>query len=381
MQRTGNLPFSEHFYPVILAGGSGTRFWPRSRKTRAKQVLALDGDLTMIQKTFHRVMPTSPADHVWVIANDGVAGAIRHQLPDMAPHQLLCEPCARNTAPACGLLAYIIARQDPSAVLGVFPSDHVVTDDGRFTEVLRAGTALARTRGNIVVLGAPPTHPETGYGYIEQGAAMPASDDSNVSVHRVTRFTEKPDFETARHFVESKRYAWNSGMFLWSAQTLCDAMLEHVPQLAVLLEEIAAAYGTPEFETVFGNLYPLCQNISIDYAVLEPRSAKGAASNIFCLPADFGWNDLGSWSALYQHHHSMGGYTKGANVVESNASIMIEAQSNYVYAPGRHVALLGVENLVVVVTEDAVLITRQDKSQEVGLIVKQLAQGGHLQLT
>ena len=371
----------EGFVPMVLAGGSGTRFWPRSRRARAKQVLALDGERTMIQDTFARLLPSALIDQTWIVANDGLAGAVREQLPQLPQEHLICEPCARNTAPACGLVAYIVRRLAPGAVLGVFPSDHVVTDRMRFTQVLRAGVELARERGNIVVLGAPPSHPETGYGYIEQGSACKDRQTGDVPVQSVVRFTEKPDFDTALRFVESKRYVWNSGMFLWSAQTLCEALEEYTPQLATLLEKIAAAYGTPEFETVFAELYPQCQNVSIDYAVIEPRSLKGSQSGIFCMPADFGWNDLGSWSALYQHRRSMGGYATGSNVVESAASVHIEASSNYVYAPGRHVALLGVDNLVVVLTEDAVLVTRQDRSQDVGKIVKHLTQGGYLQLT
>lgn len=371
----------DNFIPVILAGGSGTRFWPRSRRTRAKQVLALDGDQTMIQETFKRLLPSASIQQTWVVANDGLAGAVQEQLPNLPADQLVCEPCARNTAAACGLMAYILRRRDPHTVLGIFPSDHVVTDSARFTEVLAAGTALARTRGNIVVLGAPPSSPETGYGYIEEGLSCWQASNSNVPVCHVTRFTEKPDYETALRFVESKQYSWNSGMFLWSADTLCDALEEHAPKLAYLLQMIAAEHGTPLFDSVFAELYPQCQNISIDYAVLEPRSQKGLDSHIFCMPADFGWNDLGSWSALYHHRRTAGGHAKGCNVVESKTSRNIEASSNYVYAPGRHVALLGVDNLVVVLTDDAVLVTRQDKSQDVGKIVKHLTQDGFLQLT
>ena len=370
----------DNFFPVILAGGSGTRFWPRSRRKSAKQVLALDGERTMIQQTFDRLLHVASADRVWIVANEGVAGTIRSQITHMNPQQLVCEPAARNTAPACGLLAYLIAKQHPDAVLGIFPSDHVVGDTAAFADTIRRGVALARSSAGIVVLGVPAEHPETGYGYIEMnsGASYERHQDG---VAEVLRFTEKPDYETACRFVAAGRYAWNSGMFLWSARTLCQALQEHAPQLASLLERIAEAHGTPRFEKVFQQLYPECQSISVDYAVLEPRSRKGAGANIFCLPANFGWNDLGSWSALYQHHRSLAGRAGDANVVESSASINIEARGNYVYAPGRHVALLGVENLVVVLTDDAVLITTQNRSQEVGQIVKQLTLGGHLQLT
>lgn len=376
-----NVSSLDNFVPIILAGGSGTRFWPRSRKTRAKQVLVLDGDRTMIQDTFTRLLPSASIQQTWVVANDGLAHAVREQLPGLPGDQLICEPCARNTAAACGLMAYILRQRNPHTILGIFPSDHVIADKARFSEVLAAGVLLASERGNIVVLGAPPSLPETGYGYIEEGAAYDGARTSAVPVRHVNRFTEKPDYDTAVRFVESKRYSWNSGMFLWSADTLCDALEEHAPQLAYLLESIAAAHGSPIFDAVFAELYPQCQNISIDYAVLEPRSQKGPESHIFCMPADFGWNDLGSWSALYHHRRIAGGHAKGSNVIESKASLHLEATSNYVYAPGRHVALLGVDNLVVVLTDDAVLVTKQDKSQDVGRIVKHLTQDGFLQLT
>src|SRR5882757_9928354 len=223
------------FRPIILAGGSGTRFWPRSRKARAKQVLALDGERTMIQRTLDRLLPLSPARNAWVITNDLLSSAICIQLDEVPPEQVLCEPAARNTAPAAGLAAFLLEKSSP---------DH--------------------------------------------------------GVQGVRRFTEKPNQEKAEEFVAAGNYYWNSGIFLWSARTLANAMREHLPETAPLLEKITAAYGTANFAEVFAELYPQCENISIDYAVLEPRSAKGEhRSNLFCLPADFGWNDLGSWAALY----------------------------------------------------------------------------------
>jgi mannose-1-phosphate guanylyltransferase len=357
------------FAPVILAGGSGTRFWPRSRRARAKQVLALDGDRTMIQQTLDRLLPLAAAEDVWVITNSLLDEVIAEQLPQVPRGNILSEPAARNTAPACGLAAFLLERSAPDTVIGVFPSDHVVKNNARFGEVIRAGVQLAASGDRIVVLGVPPTRPETGYGYIELGAAVESVD--GVSVRRVKRFTEKPDRVHAEEFVASENYSWNGGIFLWTARTLVQAIREHCPAMAPLLERIAAAHGTPEFETVFAEVYPQCENISIDYAVLEPRSAKGeAVSEIYCLPADFEWNDLGSWAALHEHltDGKMSNFFDGTDPVNS----MIDAERNYVYAPGKVVALVGVDDLVVVDTGDCLLITKRDRSQDVGKIVADL---------
>jgi mannose-1-phosphate guanylyltransferase len=357
------------FAPVILAGGSGTRFWPRSRRTRAKQVLALDGERTMIQQTLDRLLPLAAAQDMWVITNTLLDETIAQQLPEVPRGNILSEPAARNTAPACALAAFLLERTAPETVIGIFPSDQVVKDTVRFAEVIRAGAELAAIGDKIVVLGVPPTRAETGYGYIELGATVETA--GNVPVRRVKRFTEKPDKTRAEEFFASGNYAWNGGIFLWSARTLAGAIREHCPAMAPLLEKIAAAYGSAEFERVFAEAYPECENISIDYAVLEPRSAKGeAGSEIYCLPADFGWNDLGSWAALHEHltDGKMVNFFDATDPVNST----IDAARNYVYAPGKVVALVGVNDLVVVDTGDCLLITTRERAQDVGKIVQDL---------
>ena len=358
-----------HFYPVILAGGRGTRFWPLSRKRRAKQLLALDGKHTMIQQTVARLAQMSSPSRFWIITNDDLRQAIIRQLPKLAAKQIIAEPAARNTAPAIGLAAFLLLRHNPEAVLGLFPSDHVIANPTEYRATLAKGIEIAAGGDNIVVIGIRPTRPETGYGYIEAGAP---NSTSQAASRQVRRFTEKPDLDKARQFVEAGNYFWNSGMFLWRADTLANALREHLPNTAPLLEKIAAAYGTSKFTATFRKLYPKCENISIDYAVLEPRSAKGEAnSHIFCLPSDFGWNDLGSWTALHEHHTSK---TKPANgsPIMSSGNFAMNAMNNYVHAPGKFVALVGVSNLVVVETEDALLITTLDQSQDVGKVVKHL---------
>src|ERR1700689_16612 len=258
------------FRPVILAGGSGTRFWPRSRRAHAKQVLALDGERSMIQQTVERLKPLAGLEKTWIITNEYLAREIADQLPGLPAAQIVQEPVARNTAPACGLAAFLIERENPAAVLGVFPSDHVIADEPRFLKALQKGIAVAASGDNMVVLGIEPTRPETGYGYIETG-----EDDAAESALRVRRFTEKPNLNRAQEFVAAGNYYWNSGMFLWSARSLANAEREHLPETLPLLEGIAAAYGTPEFEEVFFALYPNIVNISVDSGILEPRLPKG----------------------------------------------------------------------------------------------------------
>ena len=354
-----------HFYPVILAGGRGTRFWPLSRKRRAKQLLPLDGKQSMVQQTVSRLLPLAPGKRFWVITNDDLRSAIASQLPKLDKRQIVAEPVGRNTAPAIGLAAFLLLRSDPDAILGLFPSDHVIRDEKHYRDTIARGVEIASAGENIVVLGIRPTRPETGYGYINTG-------NETGRGLRVRRFTEKPDAERASEFVAAGNYYWNSGMFLWSALTLANALREHLPKTAAVLEQIAASYGTRKFDGVFRKLYPKCENISVDYAILEPRSAKGEqASNIFCLPADFGWNDLGSWTALHEHHV---GKTNpvNANVISSAQSFVLDARGNYVHAPGKFVAAVGVNDLVVVETEDALLITTRERTQDVGKIVKHL---------
>lgn len=357
---------SPNFYPVILAGGRGTRFWPLSRKKQAKQLLALDGKQTMIQQTMARLLPLASAERFWVISNEDLRPAILKQLPKVPKNQVLAEPVGRNTAPAIGLAAFILLKQDPDAVIGLFPSDHVISDEKRYRATIEQSVAIAAAGPNIVVLGIKPNRAETGYGYIEAGSA------AGGDALRVRRFTEKPDAAKAAEFVAAGNYFWNSGMFLWSARTLADALREYLPKTAALLEEIATAFGTRKFDAAFRRLYPKCENISVDYAVLEPRSAEGEqASNIFCLPADFGWNDLGSWTALHEHHTAKTNPPDG-NLVAASGTFLLNASRNYVHAPGKFVAAVGVSDLVVVETADALLITTRQHAQDVGKVVKHL---------
>jgi len=344
----------------------------------------------MIQQTLDRLLPLADAKDVWVITNNLLDEVIGQQLPRIPKSNILSEPVARNTAPACALAAFLLERTSPDTVVGIFPSDHVVKDVARFVEVIKAGVAIAASGERIVVLGVPPTRAETGYGYIElcETVGPECVPCQGVPVRRVKRFTEKPDRARAEEFVASGNYSWNGGIFLWSARTLANAIREHCPEMGPVLERIAAARedgdseldAALEFERVFAEEYPLCQNISVDYAVLEPRSAKGELrSEIYCLPADFGWNDIGSWAALDEHR--AGGapdHAAEVNICDGvvGQPVEIDAQGNYVYAPGKTIALVGVHDLVIVETEDALLITTRERSQDVGKVVAELKARG-----
>lgn len=357
---------NSNFYPVILAGGRGTRFWPLSRKKCAKQLLALDGKQTMIQQTVSRLLGLAAPKKFWIITNQDLRAAISRQLPKLPPAHILAEPVGRNTAPAIGLAAFLLLREDPEAVLGMFPSDHVIGDEKRYRETLRRGIELAAAGSNIVVLGIRPNRAETGYGYIEAGALYEGD-----ALH-VRRFTEKPNADRAAEFVAAGNYFWNSGMFLWSCKTLTGALREHLPRTAGLLEKIASTFGTRNFASAFKRIYPQCENISVDYAVLEPRSAKGEKEgNIYCLPADFGWNDLGSWTALHEHQTTKQTPAEG-NLVSAAEYFLLNAGGNYIHAPGKFVAAVGVTDLVVVETPDALLVTTRQQAQDVGKVVKYL---------
>jgi mannose-1-phosphate guanylyltransferase len=354
------------FYPVILAGGRGTRFWPLSRKTFAKQLLPLNSEQSMIQETVARLLTTAPKENFWIITNGDLRQNIARQLKSLPRKQMVAEPIGRNTAPAIGLAAFILHRQNPGAVLGLFPSDQVIQKEKQFRKDLQAGIALAAAGANIVVMGVKPTRPETGYGYIEAGSAQ-------GKVMRVRCFREKPAKAVAEEFLAAGNFYWNSGIFLWSAETLVQALQQYLPATAVLLEKIAATWGTRNFDDTLRKLYPKCEDKSVDYGILEPRSASGEeGSNIFCIPADWGWNDLGSWAAHFEHRIAQGHHKD--NVISASGSFTLDAHGNYLHAPGKFIAAIGVQGIVVVDTGDALLVTTVDRSQDVGQIVKHLDQ-------
>ncbi|MEQ1949094.1 MAG: mannose-1-phosphate guanylyltransferase [Bryobacteraceae bacterium] len=349
-----------HHYGLILAGGRGTRFWPRSRRSRAKQVLNFFGERTLIQQTVDRLRPVLPPERIWVLTNHHLRAEIVKQLPEVPKSQILAEPVQRNTAPAIGLAAQIIHSIDPQAVMGVFPADHVIAKAGAYAKLL-APAFRAAASGHIVVLGIQPRWAETGYGYIEfpKGAAPVRK------AVPIVCFREKPDAKTAEKFVKAGNFYWNAGMFFWKTQVLLDAMRECLPKTASLLASLPK-FGSRNFAQKLEAVFPLCENISIDYAVLErAKNVAGIAAG------DIGWNDVGSWNAVYELHKrdENGNALRGPSLVEHSTG-------TYVDAEGKLVALLGVKDLIVVDTHDALLIADRSRAQEVGELVKKLEKHG-----
>jgi len=344
-------------YGLILAGGRGTRFWPRSRRAHAKQVIGIVEARTMIRATVDRLRPLIPAERLWVLSNPYLREEIVRQLPEIPRAQILAEPEQRNTAPAIGLAAHILRSIDPDAVMGVFPSDHVIERPKRFLQFTRAAFRAAGD-GRMVVLGIQPRWAETGYGYIEFPAGVKAGSLEPVTIKR---FREKPDAATAKKFVAAKRFFWNAGMFFWRADVLLDALRQHQPKTAVILGSLPA-FGARGFQAKLAKAFPLCENISIDYAVLE---RAGNVAGLAC--DDIGWNDVGSWNAVYE----LMPRDADGNVARSSV-IQRGSRGNYIDAAGKLVALVGVENLIVVDTPDALLVARREDAQQVSDIVKQL---------
>jgi mannose-1-phosphate guanylyltransferase len=345
-----------NYYGLIMAGGRGTRFWPRSRRRAAKQVLKFFGERSLIQQTVDRLRPLIPPERIWIVTSDHLLTEIRRQLPEVPSQQVIAEPAQRNTAPCIGLAARILDSLDPDAVMGVFPADHVITRPSRFLGLLRPAFRAA-AQGRIVVLGIQPRWPETGFGYIEFSPGVKAS----AELQPVSRFREKPGAETAERFVAAGHYFWNAGMFFWRPQTYLDALRKFLPKTAVLLETLPA-FGSRRFSAVLRDCYPKCQDISVDYAVMEKaKDVCGIAA------ADIGWNDVGSWNAVYEllARKAEENISRGDVIVESSTG-------NYVDASGKLVALVGVKDLVVVDTPDALLIASRDHAQLVSQVVKLL---------
>lgn len=351
-----------HLYGLILAGGRGTRFWPRSRRGHAKQVLRFFGERSLIQQTVDRLKPVLPPGRIWILTNDHLRAEIVQQLPEVPKKQILAEPAQRNTAPAIGLAAHILQSIDSDAVMGVFPSDHVIGRPRDYVRLVKPAFRAA-AEGKVVVLGIQPRWAETGYGYIEFPPGLPAAGTDPL---RVLAFREKPDRATAARFLEAGNFYWNAGMFFWKASVLLDALHRFLPETAAHLAGLPA-FGSPKFAGRLRTVFPKCENISIDYAVLE------RSSNVVGIRAgDIGWNDVGSWNAVYELHKRD---ARGNAVL---AEALLEASAgNYVDAGKKKlIALLGVKDLIVVDTPDALLIADRSRAQEVGDLVKRLEKSG-----
>jgi mannose-1-phosphate guanylyltransferase len=353
-------------HAVILAGGRGTRFWPRSRTRTPKQLLNIVGTDSMLQQTVARLTPLIPAERIWTVTNVEQAVSVRKHLPASARRHVLAEPIGRSTAAAIALAAIHIRKAaGGDALMAILPADLYIAQVQKYRKIMRLALDVAREPGRMVVLGIPPTRPETGFGYI-QCSVKPLS-SKPFQVFPVRAFKEKPELQLAKKYVASGNYHWNAGMFFWRVSTFLDALKKYLPKTSVALESLASSIGTKSYENKFRSTYPRLENIAVDHAILEAATREKGAARVFAIPAEIGWSDIGSWTALHEQSSS----ASGQNVL-AGAGHMLDAEGNFIWSPSKFVAAIGVHNLVVVETADALLICPRDRSQDVGKIVKWL---------
>jgi len=353
-------------HAVILAGGRGTRFWPRSRTRTPKQLLNIVGKQTMLEQTVARLRPLIPVERIWTVTNAEQAAAVRKQLPAAARKRVLTEPIGRNTAAAIALAAvHVRHAAGGDALLAVLPADHYIAQPDRYRQIVRAALDVAHELGNMVVLGIPPTRPDTGFGYIERmGENLHAE---GFPVFAVRRFTEKPAMQVAKEYFGSGRFHWNAGMFFWRVSTFLENLQRHLPRTYAALESLAEHIGKRTYERTLRAIYPKLENISVDYAILETATRAEGPPRVFEIPADVGWSDIGSWAAVYERLANR----LGANIFAGDGHA-IDAEGNFLWSPSKYVAAIGVRDLVVVETPDALLVCPRDRAQDVAQLVKWL---------
>jgi mannose-1-phosphate guanylyltransferase len=349
-------------YAVIMAGGAGTRLWPAARRESPKQLQRLIYEEPLIAVTARRLLAGFDLDRILIVTAARYADAIRAVLPELPPQNVISEPFGRNTAAAIALAAFGIARDDPEGVFAVFPADHVILHPERLHAALDYGIELA-TQHRVVDIGVPPSHPETGYGYIELGDRLSEEDD--LTAYQVRRFVEKPDLERAQEYLAAGNYIWNSGMFIWQANRFLDALREHLPETFTALSDAFAAGS----EDALVRAYEAIPDISVDYAIMEN------VSDVVAIPVDFGWRDVGDWNALYDLME------KDAEGNASEGSVTtLDTRNSLLVAGTKMIAAIGLEDLVVVDTPDVLLVMRRERAQDVKKILDRLKEAGKEEL-
>lgn len=351
-------------YAVIMAGGRGVRFWPRSREKRPKHLLDITGEKTIIQETVNRIKPLVPPTNILVVTGKKHARALMKQLPEIPPRNILIEPVGRNTAACIGLAALHIRKRSTDDTMMVLPSDHAIADSGKYLSVMKAAAVVAAQEKGLVTIGITPSSVQTGFGYIEGGILCKTI--KNQDVFRVKSIREKPDFRTAAKFVRSGNFYWNSGMFVWQTSVILEEIKRWLPELYAGLTLIDTSLGTAGETATVSRVYKKLVSVSIDYGVMEK------AGNVFILPGNFGWSDVGSWDALWD----ISPKDKQNNVILSGSRTVLEdSKGSLIYNPRKLTALLGVRDLMIVETPDALLICKKGRSQDVKKIVERLEAG------
>jgi len=348
-------------FALIMAGGVGARFWPRSREKSPKQLLPIAGEGTLIQNTVARLDGIVETKDTFIVTNRIQKAPIIKQLPTIPPNNVLVEPIGRNTAPCIGLAALFMRRIDPEAVMLVLPADHIIKDVEEFHRIISTGIQVASETKGLVTIGIQPDRPETGYGYVQILEDKEKNPYSVQGVFKVKTFAEKPNLQTAERFLESGDFVWNSGMFIWRIDSILREIGEHLPELHQGLQNIDSVLGTEKYVPTLERVYGILRGISIDYGVMEK------ASQVYVLKGDFGWSDVGSWDEVYRIAEK----DEQGNVVIGNV-ILKDVKNSIIQSNGKVVGVLGIEDLIVINTDDALLVCKRGKSQEVKEIVDYL---------
>lgn len=346
-------------YAAIIAGGSGTRLWPKSTQEKPKQFQALYSEQTLLQQTAGRLEPLVPRENMYVIANRSHESTVREQLEWLGPDNYVGEPVGKDTAPAVGIISTIIHHKDPNAVILVTPADHVILKEKLFRHLLEVGEQVAAEGPNVVTIGIKPTCPETGYGYIQMSEKLRTIEE--VEVREAAAFKEKPNLQTAEEYVTSWRYVWNSGMFIWSAETILQLFQQHSPEIYTHLTRYNAAIGTPRETEVFEEVYEAVPRVSVDYAIMEH------AEHVFVIPASIGWNDLGSWASL----HDVMDNDEDGNAV-AGQHVGVDTHNCLIHSRDRLIATVGLDNMIVVDGGDVVLVMPKNRSQDVKQLLEEV---------
>ncbi len=345
-----------NLYAVIMAGGVGSRFWPRSKKKTPKQLLNIFGTNTMIQETVERLNGIVPEENIFVITNRVQRDEIIRQLPYVPENNIIEEPFGRNTAACIGLASIVVKSKCKDAVTLILPADHIIKDLDEYHRTLQEAAEFAESSKGLVTIGIKPSRPETGYGYIQMEEKEIAD-----NIHKVYTFAEKPNYATAVRFLESGDFYWNSGMFIWHVDAILNEIEKYMPDLHEGLEELKPSLNKPEFNDALANVYGKLRNISIDYGIMEK------SQNVYLIKGEFSWSDVGSWEEVYQ----LSDKDENGNAVMGNIFTEMTVDS-YIYSPDKFASVIGVDNLIIINTNDALLVCRRDKSQDVKKIVDHL---------